>query len=306
MTLGIITIAIGARKYTDQARLLAKSLRRNMPEIPLAVVSDDTSLGEFFDSVIPVDTSMPIATAQKLLVDRYSPFERTLFLDSDCIVCRPFHQELEAITTFDFSPILERMVGPDGTDEYVRDLRLALDLVGGTGFPKFNGGLYYFNRSDVAAQVFGKAREYFHDFRRLGIKPFDGGGPGDETVFALAMAHLGLRDLFVDGGRLMRTPTGLIGKIKLDPLGGGCTFRRKEGVVTPAICHFAGPFIFAPQYRLAELSLDAEKPISSLSRTQHLAAHLQSRRRLTTRFIRYKIDGLRKRMNFLRGLIKEV
>lgn len=299
--LGFLSIAIGARRYIRQAEILALSLRRNMPGIPLAIVTDDHRLARYADILVPVDHTMPMAAAQKILLDRYSPFERTLFIDCDCVATRSFHAELAAIGKFPFSPALERMTPIDGTDEYLDDVRSALLKVGGSGYPKFNGGVYYFDTSPEAVAVFELARRYYRDYRAYGIRPFDRHGPGDETVIALALASLNRLDLYCDAGRLMRTPTGLKGRLSIDPLGGGCTFKRFDGVVHPAICHFAGPYLLMPEYRLAEESLRTGISIDELGLRTRWRATLASYQAKVQRFSRYRVDGLKRRLRLQRA-----
>lgn len=294
--LGFITIAIGADRYLKQAETLSLSLRRNMPGVPIAIVSDSETMRAYCDVLIPVDRSMPIATAQKLLLDRYSPFEETFFIDSDCIAVRDFGKELDEIRRYPITPICDRLTPIDGTDEYVDDMRAALTKVGGEVFPKFNGGVYYFKRSPEATAVFSAAREYFNDYRQYGLRAFDRGGPGDETVIALALSKLGFLDLYRDGGRLMRTPTGLKGKLNIDPILGHCSFERQGGLVHPAICHFAGPYLLMPEYRLAAASLRNGVSLAELSAVVRIQATLGAWAATVRLLIKYRIDGIRKRL----------
>lgn len=296
---GVITIAVGKQKYIEQAKILSRSLRRNMPGVPFAVITDSDQLRPFADFIVPVDRSLPIATAQKLLLDRYSPFETTLFIDSDCIITRPFHDELAKLAAFDFTVIIERLVPADGTDEYVSDLAFALHKVGGRVYPKFNGGVYYFNKSPAAAEVFERARRYFADYQAYGIKPFDRGGPGDETVIALALSSMNVTEFYDDGGQLMRTPTGYSGAFFIDPLGGGCRFTRREGPVNPAICHFAGHYLFMPEYRLADYALRTGTAYAAIPWYVRVLMTVLSFAAKADLFVHYRIDGVRKRVRRL-------
>jgi hypothetical protein len=297
---GFMTIAIGAPRYLRQAEVLSLSLRRNMPGIPIAIVTDSDTLKPYADLLVPYDKSYPVATAQKLLLDQYSPFDETMFIDSDCIATRDFHEELSEIRRYPFTPVMGALTPPNGRDEYVKDLRAALEKVGGSAFPKFNGGVYSFHRSDVASEIFGKARDYFKNYHDYGLKPFDRGGPGDETVIALALAATATLDLYKDRGRLMRTPTGLKGRIAIDPMGGGCSFERAEGVVTPAICHFAGEFLLSPEYRLAEAALRTGTAMKDLSAAEHVKARCGSAWAHASRFAEYRVNGIKRRLKGLR------
>lgn len=297
---GFLTLAIGDRRYARQAQTLSLSLRRNMPGYQIAIVTDRDDLAPFADVLVPVDRSAPIATAQKLLLWKYSPFERTLFIDSDCVATRAFHMELEEIGARSFSPVVDRYVPAQGDDEYIEDLAAALRMVGGDVFPKFNGGVYFFDRSKLAREVFEFAWEIYRDYRAYGIRAFDRGGAGDETVIGLSLAHLGLLDLYDDAGRLMRTPTGLRGSLTIDPIGGGCVFTRAEGVVRPAICHFAGPYLHMPEYRLAEMALRRGVGVRELGLGARLSAVAASAFARTSRYIEYKKHGFEKRFRAIR------
>jgi hypothetical protein len=295
--LGFITIAMGHEKYLRQARILSLSLRRNMPGVPLAIVTDSESLAASADFIIPANNAIPLGVLHKVFLDEYTPFSETLFIDSDCVVTRSFLTELEQIRKFDFTPAMEKFTPASGKDEYIEDLSAVLKLVGGEKYPKFNGGIYFFKDGELSSAVFRTAREIHSNYRSYGIKAFDKSGPGEETVFALALTKLGMLDLYHDEGRLMRTPTGLKGKISIDPLGGGCTFERYDGVVSPAICHFAGPYLLSVDYSLAGYSLEHNIPADEISAQIRVWAQASSVFDRTRRYLGYKIDGIKKRLN---------
>ncbi|SHJ85442.1 hypothetical protein SAMN05444159_1693 [Bradyrhizobium lablabi] len=294
--LGFLTIAIGHERYLRQAEILSLSLRRNMPGVPLAIVTDNDRLAASADVIVPPLSGIPVGVLQKAYLDQYTPFQETLFIDSDCIATRPFPNELEQIRKFEFTPAMEKFTALNGTDEYIDNLSEALKLVGGEQFPKFNGGIYFFRKGELSSSVFRIAREIHSDYRKYGIKAFDKSGPGEETVFALALAKLGMFDLYHDNGNLMRTPTGLKGKISIEPLGGGCTFERYDGVVSPAICHFAGPYLFSPEYRLAAYSLTNNVSIKDIDFRTRASAQFASIIDRTKKYLEYKIHGVKKRL----------
>jgi hypothetical protein len=295
--LGFMTIAMGHEKYIRQARILSLSLRRNMPGIPLAIVTDSQSLAASADMIIPAKSEIPVGVLQKVFLDEYTPFSETLFIDSDCVVTRPFFEELEQIRKFKFTPAMEKFTPANGKDEYIDDLPTTLKLIGGEKFPKFNGGVYFFKEGELSSLVFRTAREIHSNYRRYGIRAFDKSGPGEETVFALALSKLGLLDLYHDKGNLMRTPTGLKGKIHINPLGGGCTFERYDGAVSPAICHFAGPYLLSVEYRLAAYSLTHNISVNEISGEIRAWAQASSIFDRTRKYLEYKIHGVRKRLN---------
>jgi hypothetical protein len=65
---------------------LALSYRRQNQLRPFAIVTDDSNtkdLENYFDVVIPLNSTYGVGVVQKLNLDRYSPFDETLFVDSD-------------------------------------------------------------------------------------------------------------------------------------------------------------------------------------------------------------------------------
>jgi hypothetical protein len=274
-----------------------------VPGVPLAVVTDNPSLAEVADLVIPPLKGIPVGVVQKVYLDHYTPFDETLFIDSDCIATRPFFTELEEIRQFDFSPVMERVTPRNGTDEYISNLAETLQKIGGESFPKFNGGVYFFKNSALSTSVFGMAREFHENYRAYGIKTFDRTGPGEETIFALALAKLGVTNLYHDQGRLMRTPTGLKGPLRIEPLGGGCRFERYDGRVSPAICHFAGSYIFRPEYRLAAYSLAHNVPMADIGIGVHMGARFMCFLSKAAKFLEYKIHGVKKRLPKWKGAV---
>ena len=248
-------MAFGSDKYIRQAENLALSLRHNLPDYKIAIVTDRPDVAPVFDMVIPMRKFDQTGTIHKLDIYEYSPFDETLYIDSDCLATKLFHSQIEQIKQYDFSPVVSRYLQRGEADSFLDDLDKALDAVGGTAFPKFNGGLYFFRKSAFAQGIFDRARRFCGEAKALGIRNFDKAGPGEETVIALAMAEQSGSKYYDDLGHLMRTPIGLIGRLEIDALGGGCRFKRGNVIVTPAICHFCGDWIAVPQYKIAEYYL---------------------------------------------------
>lgn len=249
--IGFITMAFGPEKYLDQARTLALSIKRWMPGFKLAVVTDSPDPGACFDIVIPMERFATAGTIHKADLYNYSPFEETFFIDSDCVVARDFSAELAEIRAHDFSPVCTSYLRAGDQDFWLEDVGEALLKVGGKSFPKFNGGVYFYRKSSHAAEVFERARGIRARAAELGVKDFDKAGPGEETLIGLALAAMGVENLYHDRGRLMRTPLNSTGPIELDVLGGRCSFIKEGEPVSPAICHFCGDWITHPAYAIA-------------------------------------------------------
>jgi hypothetical protein len=276
-TIGFITMAYGADKYFRQAETLARSIKRNMPGYKLALVTDRASVSADFDIVVPMERFDEAGTVHKVDMYAYSPFEETLFIDSDCVVIRPFEAELAAIRRYDFSPIVGRYLRDGEQDLWLEDVGRAVRGVGGRSFPKFNGGVYFFRKGPAAEEIFRRSGELRARATELGIKDFDRSGPGEETLIGLALSSLGLEDLYFDHGRLMRTPLNARGPIVADPIAGVCHFEKEGERVEPAIIHYCGDWIRHPTYLIAERALAKGKALSGIEKLSIAAPYHWSR-----------------------------
>ena len=295
--LGFVTMAFGHKRYFRQAENMGLSLKRHMSDVPLALVTDRIVGDDLFDVVIPMKHYSRAGTIHKLDLYDYSPFEETLFIDSDCIATRPFSAELIAIRQYDFTPVVGRYLHCGDTDPWLIDLAFALDHINGLTFPKFNGGIYFFKKSNATQLIIRRANELRTRATELGIKDFDRAGPGDETLIGLALAELKVPNLHNDHGNLMRTPVDIIGKLQVDALGGGCSFNKGGVFVSPAICHFPVEWLLTPEYKIAEHSLRKGHPPRaarklSITAQYHLGQFRQRlKRKLSSTFSELRLSS---------------
>jgi hypothetical protein len=246
---GTLTLAYGVPKYVDMAVALARTLRRHAPGIPRAIVTDrvdDRRLREWFDIVIPLRKEYGSNVRQKLYLDHYSPFRATAFIDCDSLAVRDIQFIFDALKGTSFTVPGERYLTPGQTDPFI-DVDRALAHFRVPRLPKFNGGLYYFERDEAAGRLFGAARDLLAESRTLPFHDFRGDGPGDEPIIAVAMTLHG-QHMHRDGGTMMQTPIGIVGALDIDVIGGTCAFQKGDRRVTPAIVHFAGAWCEHPIY----------------------------------------------------------
>lgn len=263
---GFITMAYGGQRYIDQAISLARSVKLHMPGQKIALVTDRDTRIEPFDDQIRMEDFSAAGTVLKRKMYEYSPFEETLFIDSDCLLTRDCSEQVEAIRQWDFSPVVNTYLFAGDQDLWLEDVGEAVRKVGGANFPKFNGGVYFFRKSETAAKVFAGGEEMLARRSELGIFDFDKAGPGEETLLGLAMAHLGISDLYDDEGKLMRTPLNATGPIHLDIFAGECSFEKNGKRVEPAIVHFCGEWIDHPSYVIACKELAKGARLSAFER----------------------------------------
>jgi hypothetical protein len=238
---GIITIAFGGPKYIRWAKMLGWSLKQNCTEISRAIVTDSTDPGLLgaYDSRVALRPEFGGGMHQKLYLDVYSPFKRTVYIDSDCLVVRHIGFLWDMFKSVPFG-----VVGSaTSSGRWFMDVGKICARFGFPSLPKFNGGLLYFDKGVRAAAVFDAARQLMARYSELGLEPLPRGTPNDEPVWAIAMAMNGLQAVD-DGGRSMRTVLGMDGGLKLDVIRGVCHFRKYGELVNPSIVHGYGSGFF--------------------------------------------------------------
>lgn len=188
MTSGVMTMAYGRPEYIRMAKGLARSLRLQAPRIPIAIVTDrdESSLEGWFDAVIPLRNEYGVGLAQKLHLDRYIPFDSTLFIDSDVLVYGSLQPIWES-----FEPGCG--VGIFGFDMQAGETHYAIEDMGafttGLGLPRMvmtNTGIVYLEPGTTAERVFGRARDIAKNAGELGVRRHPAGSFNDEPIIAAA------------------------------------------------------------------------------------------------------------------------
>jgi FkbM family methyltransferase len=191
---GVLTMAFGPSQYIRMAKGLARSIRLHDPRARLAIVTDrePASLRRWFDVVVPMNPEFGPGLAQKLHLDRYTPFERTLFLDSDFLCYRDvaeFWEQFRGTTGF-------RLFGDHlapGAEHYA--LHDTTRFLAGLGLSRMvvsNTGIMFFDRSEVTREVFNLARGIADRGEELGIRRHPVGFFNDEPIFGAVVELLGL------------------------------------------------------------------------------------------------------------------
>lgn len=233
---GVLLLAYGHKSYIREARNVAATLMLHAPTIPRALVTDAPSeeLHISFDEIVPYRPELGSVFEQKLHLDKYSPFEETLFLDVDCLVVRDLSWVFEFFAGSGVGYTAElRTTG----QWYGADIADLLANTGLTWLPRHNGGFLYFDRSSESKRFWDAARRYFMRLPELGIRSFRGEAYPDEPAVALGTAECGILPT-EDYGRTMRHTAGKRGRIRLDVLDGFCLFQKYGKWVSPSVIHF--------------------------------------------------------------------
>jgi hypothetical protein len=136
---GILYVATGSR-FVAEAESSARSAKSQMPEVPLALVSDEGSQSLDFDQALALPNARR-SFADKISGMLVSPFTRTLFLDTDTFILKPLNHLFELLDRFDIA----------ATMEPARGLYPIPPVP--TAFPELNTGVVLFNNTDRVRAV---------------------------------------------------------------------------------------------------------------------------------------------------------
>ncbi len=140
---GVVYVATG-HKFVDEAMISARSVRKHMPDLKIALFTD---VEEFVqDPPEPVDQVLLMRDVKKSCLDKMhplidTPFERTLFLDTDTYVCDRLDELFDILDTYDIAaahPPFRIQYKVEGIPEC---------------FPEPNTGVIVFKRSPEALEV---------------------------------------------------------------------------------------------------------------------------------------------------------
>jgi hypothetical protein len=146
MNRGFIYVA-NQEKFKVEAILSAKSLRK-FTNLPISVIITenlvDASL-EIFDKVIVNNDLKKYSYLSKILGMKQTPYEETIFLDSDTYICGYIDNLFDLLKYFDFSSTIESK----------RHTTSRVNLLLKDILPEFNTGVIIYKNSDIMKKIFG-------------------------------------------------------------------------------------------------------------------------------------------------------
>lgn len=247
MSQGIITFAFGNhRKYHDLAKNLALTLIATNPEVKRCIITDstDSALLSLYDDVIDYNSSYGNSVEQKVYLDLYTPYERTLFIDSDSLVVEDIGYIFDKFSLSDkpFSAMGDTYLTL--SDEHpLFSVSKLISILHVERIPCFNGGVYYIDKNKEYKEFFKFSRSLIHRDDLFPNK-FRGQGIADEAIYSASMAVNDYPVInFEDKG--MFTTINIVGKVNVTD-SGSVSFYKKNFVTqkvelkTPSIVHFPG------------------------------------------------------------------
>jgi hypothetical protein len=208
MSQGVIYIATG-RKYIEEACQSAESLKANVPAMSVTLFADEKIDSPLFDQVVPIEKPGPFKSASlhrrmspKVVYIGMSPYDYTLYLDTDTYICGDIS---------DLFPLLERFDLAVAHDANRTPRRLAQkqpELP--NSFAQLNAGIILFKASS-------HMRAFLSEWLRLYQEPQYDDYWGDQYAFRLALYKSDLRfaTLTPEYNCRFRKPMYLHGSVKI-------------------------------------------------------------------------------------------
>jgi len=183
----------------------------------------------------------------KLHLDKLADEGQTLFIDSDCLV----YGNLDPVfKKFEGHPV--SVVGNYiATGEWFGDIGSVCKQFNIPHLPKFNGGVYYLEKSEAAERVYETARTLEKRYDEIGFVRLRH-RPNDEVLMALAM-ELNRQVPIMDDGSILAEFVNFQSGIKSDLLNGTAELYNDAAnpayqenwhltIAKPALVHFLGHY----------------------------------------------------------------
>lgn len=182
---GYVTVATGNEKYYKMAADLYLSYKvRGKGKCPFAIICDrENEYTKVFDDVILVQ-EYTRSTVDKLLM-KYSPYDETIFMDTDILVLDDIDNLWEVFKDEDDVSVFGNTLPLDsqngwftyeGSGKYKSQIKYLISM---------NGGIYYFRKGEKADRVIQQAFDLIEDYSSIDFKYFS--QPQDEPLMAMSM-----------------------------------------------------------------------------------------------------------------------
>ncbi|WP_020186880.1 hypothetical protein [Methylopila sp. 73B] len=155
MTAGVVYIAFGV-DYVAEAVHSARSLKQHTP-VPVTLFTDMETSDLAFDQVVRIKVAHKRAKVD--FISR-SPYERTLYLDSDTRVVRDVSDIFETLGRFDIAATHDLSRKSSRWAHNVPEY----DAIP-YSFPEYNGGVLAYRSGQRTADFLGLWRDYFYQYR---------------------------------------------------------------------------------------------------------------------------------------------
>jgi hypothetical protein len=156
MSNGAIYIVTQDPRYVELLHISAERLKTVMPDLPITVFSQFPVDRACFDKVIRVEGSSDGFYDKTKLIHE-SPYERTIFVDADIYVAKPFPELFPLLDRFDCAATHEEYLDTDWFHRYPRP-----EIP--ESFPEFNTGIFLYKSSASVDRLLVKWNELYQQF----------------------------------------------------------------------------------------------------------------------------------------------
>lgn len=152
MNEGILYIATG-EQFVETARQSAESVIKLRPDLPIAICTDQPDPGPPFDIHLPINDPV-YANSDKCRNIHRSPFDRTIYLDTDTYICddRFFEDIFAVLDQFDLASTTD--VGRRHDLQYNDSYTNFAEVQAPGSFPWLNTGLLAFCDNGRVSKLF--------------------------------------------------------------------------------------------------------------------------------------------------------
>lgn len=257
----VITFATNKTKYLDFAFNCARSiLLRNNIKIYIATNLTKPIPKDLESNVSYVqikEEHAKLGIGAKLYIDRYVQTRYSLFIDSDCLVydtLQPIFSEFkgQSVSVIGFITEAERFCGKKQANT-IKNVFNILNLI------RFNGGVYYIEKNELAENIFEFARNIIPDYDKLGFQRINGNSINEEGLLSISMVKH--RQIPIpDTGKYMTDLYTDPNTTRLNVLSGNRVlnnpsfgeFRHRSWYIdsnlSPIIVHFGGATVYTNPY----------------------------------------------------------
>jgi hypothetical protein len=261
-SLNVLTIATGKKIYIDMAVNLARSFHLWNADagIDFYLVTDQQQYlpadVRSYVKVIKIETGeFGYGFSPKINLDKLAPGGQTLFIDSDCLVYGNLREIFDKFKGHGVSVVGNYI----SEGNWFGDIKAVCEKFNISRLPKFNGGVYYLEKGDIAAKTYETARSLEKRYDEIGFVRFRG-READEMLMSLAMELNGETPI-TDDGCIMSDPLCCQGAFSTNVIKGKALLRNPPKPdplhqnwypfekVQPLVVHFLGHHTQGYQYK---------------------------------------------------------
>jgi hypothetical protein len=228
----VYMVATGGEEYREMALGLARSLRFISDQTPRVIATDieGVNWSQYFDQVVPHD-------GKRTALDKLKALETT---DADQVLAL----DIDMLAFKRLDPIFDYCKGREfAVQEILHDRTRfhgtafsEIESHYGLSVPRFNGGLVYYERTDLARKLITDAldrQEAYTEFKLYR------GNPSEETCMLDAMMKTPGWHLIPAHKEFQHTAAGLVGKLHMDVMRRECQFVSRQKHT-----HISEPYLF--------------------------------------------------------------